>query len=148
MNPADEPHYTPVFCYGTLRPGQYNERILRADMVPNAAPLTVTLQGYRLYANKSRSYPYLVKSDLEADRVTGTLYLCREGEAFRRTRQMELGAGYDESLVTVTLADGRSMQALAWTWSRMEWVGDLITSGDWCEWSDQNFPSWSGAFAE
>lgn len=146
-SPAEEAEAFPVFTYGTLRPGQYNERILRDDIVPGAAPLTAHLPGYRLYANKSESYPYLVKSDLEADRVTGTLYLVRPGAAFQRTRRMELGAGYDEELVTVTLEGGRGLQALAWTWSRMDWLGPLITSGDWCAWSEHNFPRWSGAFA-
>jgi gamma-glutamylcyclotransferase (GGCT)/AIG2-like uncharacterized protein YtfP len=81
--------------------------------------------------------------------VTGTLYLVQDGPAFRRTRQMELGAGYDESLVTVTLPDGRSMQAVAWTLhtSRADRCGELIESGDWCEWSDRNIPRWGTAFA-
>lgn len=149
MNPEPEAQTFPVFTYGTLRPGQYNERILRPDMVPGAAPIEVHLPGYLLYANQSHSYPYLVKGadGRAASFVTGTLYLVRPGAAFQRTRRMELGAGYDEELVTVALDDGRSMQALAWTWSRTDWLGPLITSGDWVEWESRNVPRWSGAFA-
>lgn len=147
---SPDPTTFPVFTYGTLRPGQGNARIITPDVVPGAAPLTVTLPGYRLYANQSRTYPYLMATDLPGGTpVTGTLYLIRDGRAFQRARQMELGAGYDESLVTVTLPDGREMQAIAWTLnpSRAGWCGDLITSGDWCEWEQHNVPDWAGGFA-
>jgi hypothetical protein len=45
--------------------------------------------------------------------------------------------------VAVLDADGDEhlIPAICWTWDRMEWVGDLITSGDWDEYSKTHGPS-------
>lgn len=142
--PTAETFY--VFTYGTLRPGQYNARLMAGCARPGFAP-EAKLPGHTLYANRSRSYPYLVADDTAEGAVTGNLYECRHNDAFQMVRRMELGAGYTESLVTVTLPDGREVEALAWLFNRPEWLGARITSGDWVEWERHNFPDWSGAFA-
>ncbi len=145
MSPADEITEFAIFTYGTLRPGQHNARMLDGALLLSPAPVTATVAGYALYSNRSRTYPYLVA---EAGAVTtGTLYMVRGNKHFMRVHQMELGAGYDSVYVSATLPDGRTVTALAWEWRRGEGLGDRIESGDWCDWSDHNFPDWSGAFS-
>ncbi len=136
----------PVFTYGTLRPGQYNARMARGCALDSPAPETVTVDGYALYANGSATYPYLFAQ--EGATTTGTLYMMAPNHHFMRIHQMEVGAGYDTVYVDAKLPDGRTVKALAWVMTRKEYLGARIESGDWCEWSEHNFPKWSGGWAE
>lgn len=126
-----------VFTYGTLRPGMGLDRLLRGAVITAE---TAMVDGYALYANRSRSYPYLV-ADPEAS-ATGTLYLLRNGRELRSAHHVELGAGYDAAEVDAKLADGTVVRALAWTWSRPEHLGDRIPSGDWCVFDAQEQARW------
>jgi gamma-glutamylcyclotransferase (GGCT)/AIG2-like uncharacterized protein YtfP len=145
MNPSDEITEFPIFTYGTLRPGQPLARMLERSLVPGYPPATVTVQGYALYANRSRTYPYLFAE--EGATATGTLYMVRGDKHFMRVHQMELGAGYDTAHVVARGQDGREVEALAWEMRRPEYLGERIESGDWCQWSEHNFPNWSGSFS-
>lgn len=116
-----------VFTYGTLRPGMGLDRMLNGAIITAE---TATVDGYKLHANRSRSYPYLVAE--EGTTTTGTLYLLRNGREIRMVHGVELGAGYDAVEVDAKLADGSSVRALAWEWTKPHGLGELIPSGDWC----------------
>jgi gamma-glutamylcyclotransferase (GGCT)/AIG2-like uncharacterized protein YtfP len=126
-----------VFTYGTLRPGMGLDRVLRGAVITAE---TATVDGYRLHANTSRSYPYLVAD--ERSTTTGTLYLLRNGQEARSAHRIELGAGYDATEVDAVLADGTSVKALAWEWRKPWGLGELIPSGDWCIFEEQERARW------
>ncbi|ASR83975.1 hypothetical protein SEA_SHROOMS_96 [Arthrobacter phage Shrooms] len=133
----------PIFTYGTLRPGQYNAKMVRSGVVQ---ALDATVKGFALYANTSDSYPYLVKDETAETPVQGTLYLLdADGPAFTRADRMELGAGYNREIVTVEVADKQGVKhaidAVCWTWSRPEWLGTRIAEGDWIAYSATHLPS-------
>lgn len=127
-----------VFTYGTLRPGMGLDRILRGAVVTAE---TATVDGYALYSNTSRSYPYLVAE--AGSEATGTLYLLRDGEQFRQADRIERGAGYTAASTRVKLADGTMVEALVWEWRKPWGLGERIPSGDWCVFAEEEQARWA-----
>jgi gamma-glutamylcyclotransferase (GGCT)/AIG2-like uncharacterized protein YtfP len=127
-----------VFTYGTLRPDMALHSMIRRSVITAE---TATVDGYALYANTSDSYPYLVPE--EGTETTGTLYLIQNGRTFSGVHHMELGAGYDAAMVDAKLADGSTVQALAWEWRKAWGLGTRITSGDWCEYAASLDARWA-----
>jgi gamma-glutamylcyclotransferase (GGCT)/AIG2-like uncharacterized protein YtfP len=108
--PPEPQHLQAVFVYGTLRP-----RDGRTGWAGDAevAPASRGTTAGRLYYGPG--YPYFVKDVHETGRVVGDVLLFdTRHAAYQDMRRVELGAGYVECEVTVTLESGAMVQALAW----------------------------------
>lgn len=126
----------PIFVYGTLRPGGTLYGMAEFHLVRR--PELALTSGYALYANKSNTYPYLVKGEPN-DIVTGSLLVLPEGEAFERIIQMEMGAGYDVEILDIQTENLGDMRAFGFVLpkQRSQFLGRRIESGDWLEYEER-----------
>ena len=75
--------------YGTLRRGMENYETFRNSM---EYLRTVDIPGFRMYSKGS--YPYVVRSQDEQDRITAEIFQIGNPMAAKEIDELELGAGY------------------------------------------------------
>lgn len=125
----------PMFVYGTLRPGGQLHPMIHNVMVRRPAPASIG--GFQLYANPSKTYPYMT-AGLMDDEVQGDILIVEEGKEFHDVVNMEVGAGYDLVIVPAVLSDGSIIDAIAFVLPQecYAWLGTRIRSGDWLKFED------------
>lgn len=94
----EEPGRIPLFVYGTLQPHEALFSLVEDDLIDT--PKAAVVFGYKLYQNKTNSYPYLVEAG-DTDYAFGTLLTIPYGQAWDRVARMEVGAGYLVEMLSV-----------------------------------------------
>jgi gamma-glutamylcyclotransferase (GGCT)/AIG2-like uncharacterized protein YtfP len=122
---------TYAFVYGTLRQGEGNSPMMvGATLVDWSA----TTHGRLYYAHRGYdTYPKSILSNDVPELVTGDVWDVTNmaSDAWDRVERMERGAGYGLSVIDVTLSDGTTVKAKAFTVPDARGLGDLIECGDW-----------------
>lgn len=124
---------TPLFIYGSLRPGQALWPWLR-DSVHEGKAYQTWVRGYRLAYSYAGDYPVMIASEYRpADKlVRGTLVFVRNTTDFAAIWNMEVRAGYVVEAVEVLTGPSPlevtpCARASAFVWpSKRGAVGDYI----------------------
>jgi gamma-glutamylcyclotransferase (GGCT)/AIG2-like uncharacterized protein YtfP len=123
-----------VFVYGTLRPGDYNSRMLGdVDVIRGCE-----VHGWAMHnltEDADPVYPVCVPTNDPNDVVKGDLLLMdNESPEYHRIYRMEIGAGYKLSVVEVIIpADEDSVDAFIFEYRHSTEDRYYIESGDWFE---------------
>lgn len=128
---------TPLFVYGTLRPGGSLFQMIKPALV--VPPVRAQVVGFSLYAARHEGFPYMMHGH-EDSVVQGSILMCREGTELTSVVHMELGAGY--KLVATDAhyrahGQDRELTAIAFVLpSKLGYMtGEYIMDGDWLEWA-------------
>lgn len=124
--PTDHDGFVLGFVYGTLRPGFGNHAYFEDAIMEDMGEGTV--KG-RLYA---AGIPFL---DTNANGlVRGNLFAYDpDNPRFIGMACMEMDAGYEWRIVTVTLDDGTEVEAGVWHYDRANDYAKLIPTGDYAD---------------
>lgn len=120
------------FAYGS---NMSSARLSAPDRVPSCVPVGIaTLPGYTLRFHK-RSKDGSGKCNAlftgnSDDKVIGVIFDLPLTQKAALDRAEGLGSGYDEIKVNLTLPDGTSTEAVAYT-ANPEWIDDNLRPYDW-----------------
>lgn len=149
---------TPIFVYGTLRPGQINYPLIRSAV---AGHVVARLDSHALRAAPTARYPYAIKD--ENDSITGDLLQLKPGTEAADLARLDILEGYDPRAFllemshyirvrcTVTTTDeslagpaGASIEAWVYVAGPATLVSELpvVNDGDWTTRSRFD-PRWS-----
>lgn len=121
---------TLLFCYGSLRTGEYNHTLLsRSKKIADAV-----VDSFVLYS--LGVFPAMVPSDDPSSQVYGEVFEVDPSE-FARINMMELGAGYVAQEVSAIQTEDLAKtiyQSLTYVFRDSKWLHDfaeIVPSGDW-----------------
>ena len=134
----------PVFVYGTLREGGRLRGYYLDDGNIDSKVERGTVHGYQLIDPPRWGFPLMVPAS--SGIVTGDLQWVKVGPRLEAMVGMEMGAGYDLSMVEVhTESMVIPVNAIAFTWQRDLPKGSrVVPSGDWLVAERQRLTSGSG----
>lgn len=129
---TQETELVDLFVYGTLRPTEYNYRVIADAVVETIDNVRVDGTLYHL-AHATDAHPVYPVADLvnPGPGIVGTLLTVdANSRSFLQTHRMETGAGYEAVEVMTVDSDGVSRVAIGYHYLR-DYVGPQIMSGDW-----------------
>lgn len=128
---------TLLFCYGSLRTGEYNHTLLNhSRKIADAV-----IDGFVLYS--LGIFPAMVPSDDPSSQVYGEVFEVDPSE-FACINRMELGAGYVAQEVSAIQTEDlakTTYQCLTYIFRDSKWLQDfaeIVPSGDWIKRGDHH----------
>lgn len=118
--------------YGSLRIGHGNWRWVK-DNINHID--TVVVDGFKMYSLFD-SYPAIVASDKEEDRITVDLVEITDEDTYNSVVSMEMGAGYTERFVT---HEGKDYQIWVFEDESKEYAEERlkpVEGGDWTKYKE------------